>query len=89
MNCRDSRPCMETKTFCRCCKTHFYKPEMRGRIRMAICCGGLRMLLYHLHKNCHAPVLYRDFFCMPMHLCVDSGGDRCYNNKNVTFRFMA
>jgi len=48
MNCRDSRPCMETKTFCRCCKTHFYKPEMRGRIRMAICCGGLRMLLYHL-----------------------------------------
>gem|GEM_PF-3678898 len=62
MNCRDSRPCMETKTFCRCCKTHFYKPEMRGRIRMAICCGGLRMLLYHLHKNCHAPVLYRDFY---------------------------
>lgn len=43
----DSCPHMENKTFCSNCKTHCYRPEMRGRIRAVMRYSGPRMLLYH------------------------------------------
>ena len=42
----DHCPHMGTKTFCSCCKTHCYKPEMREKIRTVMRFSGPRMIFY-------------------------------------------
>lgn len=43
----DCCPFMETKTFCSNCKIHFYKPDMREKIRAVMRFSGPRMIFYH------------------------------------------
>ena len=43
----DKCPYMEKKTFCSSCKTHCYKPEMRGKIRAVMRYSGPRMMTVH------------------------------------------
>ena len=43
----DKCPYMENKTFCSSCKTHCYKPEMRGQIRAVMRYSGPRMITVH------------------------------------------
>ena len=40
-------PHMETKTFCSCCKTHCYKPDMKQKIKEVMRYSGPRMLFHH------------------------------------------
>lgn len=40
-------PHMETKTFCSCCKTHCYKPDMKQKIKEVMRYSGPRMLFCH------------------------------------------
>ena len=52
----DHCPHMGDKTFCSCCKTHCYKPEMRERIRTVMRFSGPRMIIYcpkmfFMHKH--------------------------------------
>lgn len=39
-------PHMADKTFCSCCETHCYKPEMREKIRQVMRFSGPRMIIY-------------------------------------------
>lgn len=43
----DKCPYMENKTFCSSCKTHCYKPDMRGQICAVMRYSGPRMLFVH------------------------------------------
>ena len=43
----DKCPFMETKTFCSNCKVHFYKAEMREKIREVMRFSGPRMIFHH------------------------------------------
>lgn len=43
----DRCPYMEQKTFCSNCKTHCYKPDMRGKIRTVMRYSGPRMIFVH------------------------------------------
>ena len=43
----DRCPFMETKTFCSNCRVHYYKAEMREKIRIVMRFSGPRMLFHH------------------------------------------
>ena len=43
----DKCPFMETKTFCSNCRIHYYKPDMRAKIREVMRFAGPRMILHH------------------------------------------
>ena len=43
----DKCPFMETKTFCSNCKVHYYKADMREKIRNVMRFSGPRMIFHH------------------------------------------